>query len=199
MVNVKLYIDFWNFQLSWNRNIKPKDTSEKFVRISWRTLPHVLISELPSILGPTSDMQYKGTSVYASVDPRSCSMDMKLKGFLHNTLGQMTGYKVTAHDRRPKMDHCPHCNKGIPRTVEKGVDSSIVTDLFAGALGDAYDIAVLISNDSDFVPAISTIQERLNKQIVHIGFRHGGDDVRTASWSHIILDGDVAGKLQDSS
>ena len=197
MVNVKLYIDFWNFQLSWNRNIKPEDTGEKYVRISWRTLPQVLISELPSILGPTSDMQYKGTSVYASVDPRSGSMDMKLKGFLHNTLGQMTGYKVTVHDRRPKMDHCPHCSKDISRTVEKGVDSSIITDLFAGALGNAYDIAVLVSNDSDFVPAISTIQERLNKQIVHIGFRYGGDDVRTASWSHIILDGDVAGKLRD--
>ena len=197
MLNVKLYIDFWNFQLSWNRNIKPEDTSEKFVRISWRALPQVLISELPSILGPTSDMQYRGTSVYASVDSRPGSKDMKLKGFLHDTLGQMTGYKVTVHDRRPKTDRCLHCDKNISRTIEKGVDSSIITDLFAGALGDAYDIALLVSNDSDFVPAIDTIQERLNKRIVHIGFRYGGDHVRTASWSHIILDGDVAGKLQD--
>ena len=26
MVNVKLYIDFWNFQISWNRNMKPEAT-----------------------------------------------------------------------------------------------------------------------------------------------------------------------------
>jgi len=81
--------------------------------------------------------------------------------------------------------------------VEKGVDSSIVTDLFDGAINNAYDIAVLISNDSDFVPAIQTIQERLNKQIIHVGFRRGGDHVRTAAWSHIILDGDVAEKIRE--
>ena len=121
MANVKLYVDFWNFQLSWNHNVKPEDTGERYVRISWGTLPQVLISELPSTLGPTSDMQYKGTSVYASVDPTPGSKDMKLKNFLHNTLGQMTGYNVTVHDRRPKTDHCPHCNKDILRKVEKGL------------------------------------------------------------------------------
>ena len=81
--------------------------------------------------------------------------------------------------------------------VEKGVDSSILTDLFDGALNDAYDIAMLISNDSDFVPGIQTIQERLNKQIIHVGFRRGGDHVRTAAWSHIILNGDVADKVRE--
>ncbi len=81
--------------------------------------------------------------------------------------------------------------------VEKGIDASIVTDLFDGAINDAYDIAVLVSNDSDFVPAIKTIQERLNKQVIHVGFQRGGDHVRTAAWSHIILDGAVAEKLRE--
>ena len=80
--------------------------------------------------------------------------------------------------------------------IEKGVDSSIVTDLFGGAINNSYDIAVLVSNDSDYVPAIRTIQDRLNKQIVHVGFRQGGDYVRTAAWSHIFLDGDIATKLR---
>jgi len=81
--------------------------------------------------------------------------------------------------------------------VEKGVDTSIVTDLFDGAINNSYDIAVLVSNDSDFVPAIQTIQERLNKQIIHAGFRAGGDHVRTAAWAHIILDGDVSDRIRD--
>jgi hypothetical protein len=198
MANIKLFIDFWNFQISWNDHIKPAEGSEDtFVKIGWRNLPHVLIGELPSVLGPSTEMVYKGTQVYASVNPKQGSADEKLKGFLHSVLGQMTGYKVHVRDRRFKRDTCPKCSKSIDRMVEKGVDTSIVTDLFSGAINDAYDVAVLVSNDSDFVPAIQTIQERLNKQIIHIGFRHGGDHVRTAAWSHIILDGAVADKVRE--
>ena len=197
MANVKLFVDFWNLQLSWNEHVRPEDGSdERFIRIGWPTFPQVLIGELPAVLGPSAEMAYKGTEIYASVDPRPDRGDTRLKGFLHNKLGQMTGYQVHVRDRRYKHDECPHCKKDIHRMVEKGVDSSIVTDLFSGAINDAYDVALLISNDSDFVPAIQTIQERLNKQIVHIGFRQGGDHVRTAAWSHIILDGDVSEKLR---
>lgn len=70
-----------------------------------------------------------------------------------------------------------------------------MTDLFAGAINDSYDVALLVSNDADFVPAIQTIQERLNRQVVHVGFRRGGDEVRSSCWSHILLDGDIAGRL----
>lgn len=197
MANVKLFVDFWNFQLAWNHHMKPDEGATlPYVRIGWRDLPNILIGELPSILGPATDMLYKGTEVYASVDPTPGSNDARLRGFLHNTLGQMTGFQVHVRDRRFKSDECPHCSAAINRMVEKGVDSSIVTDLFGGAINDAFDIAVLVSNDSDFVPAIHTIQERLNKQIIHAGFRSGGDHTRTAAWGHIVLDGDVAEKLR---
>lgn len=198
MANVKLFVDFWNFQLSWNYHIKPEAGSAlPHVPIGWRNLPEVLIGGLPLVLGPSTEMVYKGTQVYASVNPKPGSPDAKLKGFLHSGLGQMTGYKVHVRERRFKRDTCPHCKEAIERMVEKGVDASIVTDLFSGAINNAYDVAVLVSNDSDFVPAIQTIQERLNKQIVHVGFKQGGDHVRTAAWSHIILDGDMAGKLKE--
>jgi uncharacterized LabA/DUF88 family protein len=80
--------------------------------------------------------------------------------------------------------------------VEKGVDTQIVTDLFAGAINRTYDVAILVSNDSDFCPAIETIQDRLDKQIIHVGFRRGGDEIRSHCWSHVILDGSVAESLK---
>lgn len=79
--------------------------------------------------------------------------------------------------------------------VEKGVDASIVTALYEGAINNSYDIALLLSNDADHIPAITTIQDRLNKQIVHIGFKRGGNEVRSAAWSHVTLDGEVAQRL----
>lgn len=81
--------------------------------------------------------------------------------------------------------------------VEKGVDADIVTSLYEGAINNSYDIALLLSNDADHIPAIRTIQDRLNKQIIHVGFRRGGSEVRTAAWSHILLDGDLADRLID--
>lgn len=197
MSNVKLFVDFWNFQLSWNANVRPEPGSSlSHVKIAWKDLPSVLIGGLPSVLGPASSLVYKGTQVYASVDPTPGSRDEGLKIFLHNVLGQMTGFRVMVRDRRPKRDQCPHCTETINRQVEKGVDTSIVTDLFEGAINDSYDVALLVSNDSDFVPAIQTIQDRLNKQIIHVGFHRGGDHVRSAAWSHIEFDGAVADKLK---
>jgi len=199
VANVKFFIDFWNFQLGWNDNMRPEANSgEKFVRIGWRDLPSLLMNELPSVLGGGAQLVFKGVNVYASVNPQSGSKDEKLKGFLHNNLGQMTGYNVKVVDRKAKHDDCPHCNARIDRQVEKGVDVSIVTDLFEGAVNNSYDIAILLSSDSDFVPGVQTIQERLNRQVVHVGFKQGGDQVRTTCWGHIILDGDVANKIADN-
>jgi hypothetical protein len=200
MANVKLFIDFWNFQLAWNSAYNPRGAAaqgQQLIKIAWKDVPTVLIAELPAILGATIPMIYKGTRLYASVNPTPGGKDQGLKNFLHNTLGQMTGYQVMVHDRRPKTDTCGNCGNAVHRHVEKGVDTSIVSELFEGAINNAYDVAILVSNDSDFVPAIKTIQDRLNKQIIHAGFRTGGGAVRTACWGHILFDGPVGTKIRD--
>jgi hypothetical protein len=192
MRTVKLYVDFWNFQLGWNSNMNPSHGTP--VKIAWRQMPTILMAELPSVFGPGEQFSYRGTQVFASVDPRPGSKDEGLKRFLHS-LNQATGYQVTVRDRKPKKDGCPHCGKDIDRMVEKGVDASIVTALYEGAINDAYDIALLFSNDGDHIPAIKTIQDRLNKQILHVGFKIGGSSVRSAAWSHVLLDGEMGKRL----
>ena len=107
----------------------------------------------------------------------------------------MPGYNVFVTDRKERYSTDDKGNTVI-KTVEKGVDTRIVTDLFSGAINGTYDVALLISNDSDFCPAIQTIQDRLDKQIIHVGFRHGGDEIRSTCWSHIVLDGNVAEALK---
>lgn len=200
MANVLLFIDFWNFQLGWNEYMasgrKPGDPP---IKIAWKDVSKVFLDELPSVVGAGTSLTYKGTRVYASVDPRLGGKDAKLKNFLHRILGQMTGFRVQVHERRPKTEECPGCGRQHLRLVEKGVDTSIVTELFEGAINNSYDTGMLVSNDSDLVPAIEMIQDRLNKQIIHVGFNRGGHHVRTAAWSHLLLDGDIAAKLTQPS
>ena len=85
-VKVKIFIDFWNLQLSWNE-YHTKRGSTKPVRIPWdKTLPKVLLSRI----GDTA--VYAGTHVYASINPRSPN-DRKLNSFLQ-TMDMFQGYKV---------------------------------------------------------------------------------------------------------
>jgi uncharacterized LabA/DUF88 family protein len=53
---------------------------------------------------------------------------------------------------------------------EKGIDVKIVTDLFMGAIDDQYDIAIVVSSDSDLVPAIDSLRMRLKKKVEYVGF-----------------------------
>jgi uncharacterized LabA/DUF88 family protein len=54
---------------------------------------------------------------------------------------------------------------------EKGVDVKIATDMIIGAYENHYDVAALISSDTDLIPAIKQVR-KLGKIVEHIGFSH---------------------------
>ncbi len=71
----------------------------------------------------------------------------------------------------------------IKRKREKGIDVKIATDLIAGAVDDKYDTAIVVSSDTDLIPALDWIKHRQNKKVEYIGFsieatKTGGEDSR---------------------
>ena len=56
------------------------------------------------------------------------------------------------------------------RTREKGIDVKLAIDLVVGAVDDQYDTAVVVSSDSDLIPAIDWIRKRQGKKVEYIGF-----------------------------
>ena len=54
---------------------------------------------------------------------------------------------------------------------EKGVDVKLAVDLLVGAYDDLYDVAVIISSDTDLIPAIQKVRY-LKKEVEYIGFAH---------------------------
>lgn len=58
----------------------------------------------------------------------------------------------------------------IERTREKGIDVKIATDLISGAIDNQYDTAILVSSDSDLIPAIDWLRHRTKKRVEYIGF-----------------------------
>ena len=132
--------------------------------------------------------------MYASIDPQS-EKDRKLKNFLRIMEG-FPGYTVSV--RKPHacsndgcrlpINNCPHCDQPLKRTVEKGVDASLITDLLSMAFDDTYDIAVLVTEDADFAPAVKYIQNKINKKVYQAYFRRLGDELRNACWDHVYID-----------
>jgi uncharacterized LabA/DUF88 family protein len=195
---VRIFVDFWNFQLAWNEFQRHKGSDPNAVRIPWETtLPRVLVER------GNPKGRYVGAHVYASIDPANPA-DKGLSRFLHAMDG-FPGYSVTVKERRPaspvkctnpdcriRIDSCPSCKQQLRRTVEKGIDTALLTDLIRSAFDNTFDQAILITEDSDFIPAVRFIQERWTKQILHCFFRGKSDELRNACWKHIFFDDMIA-------
>ncbi len=58
----------------------------------------------------------------------------------------------------------------IERLREKGIDVKLATDLIVGAVDDKYDTAIVVSSDSDLIPAIDLVRYRFSKKVEYVGF-----------------------------
>lgn len=56
-------------------------------------------------------------------------------------------------------------------TREKGTDVKIAVDLIVGAIDGLYDTAIIVSSDTDLIPALQHVKYR-KKKIEYVGFSH---------------------------
>jgi hypothetical protein len=97
---------------------------------------------------------------------------------------------VPIYRRTPREDQlsgAQYTAGGIPIAPEKMLDTFIATDLIGDATYDTYDLALLVSEDSDFIPAVEFVQGMRTKQVVHVGFGGHSNDLRAACRHRIDL------------
>jgi uncharacterized LabA/DUF88 family protein len=191
-VRVRIFIDFWNFQLHWNDRLDPQ-------RCDWRALPPALMAQAGLLLQPmgvSDPLTLEETLLYASVDQVT---EGPLKAWLMNTIDRMPSYRVTVRERRaqPKtihcrhcgaeFDHCPQCGQRYTPKTEKGVDAAIVTDLLSLAFRGSYDLAILVTGDADFIPAVKYLQST-GSRVINAGWGGHGHDLKRACWASFDLD-----------
>ncbi|GBE16674.1 NYN domain protein [bacterium BMS3Abin15] len=126
---------------------------------------------------------YIGTVREQEGDPRSkkaMSKQTKLFTILKSTGWEIKTSKLRFRTERIRIDnrvinYQELQKKGIKEVVirtkrEKGIDVKLATDLIVGAVDDKYDVAIIVSSDSDLVPAIDWVRARKNKKVEYIGF-----------------------------
>jgi len=197
---IRIFVDFWNFQLSLNQ-VAPPD-----YRPDWHALPQWLTDRTKDLVlsDPSETLQFEGVHVYISYN----SQTQKGRGLHHwatTVLARFPGFQVQCVERKAKgpptcpachqrIEDCPHCGSKMARTVEKGIDTAIVTDMITLALEDAWHIGVLVSSDRDFIPAVVYLAKKGHK-VLHAGFPPLGMDLARSCWASI----DIRKGLNDIS
>lgn len=96
--------------------------------------------------------------------------------------------------RRVLHTKCPLCQKeiSIPSYVQKGVDTRMVVDMISLAHQNAYDVAILVSGDSDLTETVEWIREHTQKRVINafIPSKSWSKQLREAAEARIALSAD---------
>lgn len=185
-LRVCVFVDYWNFSLS----LRNKDRE---FRADWYKLGRLLASEAGKVIDPDVPVSYQGMHVYGSYGPDS-DKDRRFRNWSASVLDRIPGVHVTLKSRKTKsaprcpacretISHCPKCNADMRGTQEKGIDTAIVTDMIKLAWVDAYDVAVLVSSDRDFIPVAEFLQTRGIK-VIHGAFPPMGFELSQQCWGN---------------
>src|SRR5256885_4427663 len=127
---------------------------------------------------------FSGAYYYVGASPAAPPL---VEGFWKG-LELRPGYFVKREPRVRRAGRCPGCGKEYEYTTEKRVDTRLVADLIHYAASNAFDAAVLVSGDDDFVPAVEAVNA-LGKQVW--GATWSADelstDLRVRCFGHIHL------------
>lgn len=73
--------------------------------------------------------------------------------------------------------------------IQKGLDVRIAQDMLTKAFTDQYDIACLVSGDSDFAEMVTEVKERYGKHVELYTFSHSLQDaLKLAPDRHMVID-----------
>jgi uncharacterized LabA/DUF88 family protein len=194
-MRIAVFVDYWNFQLTLNQKLaKRHGTADHRARIDWRGLGPLFTKEAETVLGvPAGSASFEGCYIYTSYNPGT-EEGKKFRNWASTWLNRQPGVRVEARERKPKelptcpicyaeITHCPHagCGQPIRATVEKGIDTLLVTDLIRLSVTNSCDAAVIVSSDADMVPAVDFVQS-IGKKVIQAGFPPHGVDLATKCW-----------------
>ena len=140
-MNVKIFFDGQNFYRSLLRY-------DESLRVDYDRLA-LWITEAA---GGTA-AAFCGAYYYVGI---SADAQPLVEGFLKG-LELRPGYFVRREPRVRRTGGCSACGREYEYTTEKRVDTRLVAELIQYAANGAFDAAVLVSGDDDFVPAVEAV------------------------------------------
>lgn len=188
---VAIFVDHDNFTGSYcNRHsnggrIGPFRTVDSAV---WDSLRDTLLAHYREhfFIDQAEAIEHVGTYLCVGMSHLWCHEQKKLRDYFR-AMDCRNGYIVKYGTRagafiRRKDNQKPEIHWG----EEKGVDAEIVCQMLMGAFQNHYDVAILMSDDSDYLPAVTRVQDFFGKKVIHAGFM--AHRLRERCYGHIPLE-----------
>jgi uncharacterized LabA/DUF88 family protein len=197
---IMLFIDYWNFKLPLEKKV-PRNK-----QLNFDMMPTIIMQHAENIIKSKKlipcDCGLEGTHIYMSYHPQR---GVSQKTWAERNLGCMVGIYVTLKEQQKRnnpfcvhckkdVDTCPNCNQPLDLYQEKGIDVAIATDIIRLAWENAFDTAILVSNDKDFIPVVKFIEQK-GKKVIHTSFYPAGAELRKECWISFDL-ADILNKLE---
>ena len=187
---VHVFVDNANMDITMTQKARASRTA--WNGFDWAKLPEWLINRAAEVCRLREPI-YTGTHVYVSYDPKDPQHDGRVKWM--DWLDLQPGVQVVRKELQSKdpqrcasrgcgfrFTTCPKCKSAQRPRIEKGIDTAMVTDMMRLAWDRVYDIAVLVSSDSDFAPVAETLEGR-GLRVIQAGFPPTGMFLRKACWA----------------
>ena len=178
-MRVALFFDGKNFYTAFRKDYPSSD-------IDYNALAAWLTSEVSGDEG-----EFAGAYYYTGYNLSDQDVSSAFGSFLDG-LELQTGYFVRREPRVHRTTTCRQCGSTEEYSTEKRVDTRLVADMIHYAAVDAYDAAVLLSGDQDFVPAVEAANA-LGKRVYIAGWPGSGvsRELRVRCYGQIDLEAGV--------
>ena len=135
--------------------------------------------------------EFVGAYYYTGYTPTGQGGGAEFGDFLKGLELQL-GYFVKREPRVRRKATCRKCRFTYKYGAEKRVDTRLVADMIKFAAVDAYDVAVLLSGDQDFVPAVEAANA-LGKRVYIAAWPQSGvsRELRVRCYDQIHLESGV--------
>ena len=186
-LSVQIFVDYWNFSLALRSEARKLRLGGP--RVDWDLFPERLVQQASSALA-LDNLWRKQTSIFTSYDPERDS-EVGHRDWVNGYLRRRRRTKVINPPRSPVQSppscpschvfvaYCPWCGADLRGFEEKGVDTGLSVAMSTASRSGELDIAILISSDTDMIPAIRSVRKD-GHRVVHARFPPGGNRVARA-------------------
>ncbi len=172
--NAHLFIDYWNIVIPARSAARRQGRKG----LNWDRFPEWLVEEARIRLG-LAELSYDPPHLFFSYNPRTPAGNRE-NAFVNKYLRTRKRFKIHRFEQRPirkpatcpdpacraKAAFCPRCGAEFEGNEEKGVDVELALTLAEGAWRRAYDVAILVSGDSDLIRAVRNAKRYGRKVVV---------------------------------
>lgn len=170
------FIDGFNLYHSIKR---ASQTDPKFLDCKWLN-----IEALCNRYIDTGNESFAGIKYFTALSWKPTSL-LKQQSYIGALEAHCTNIEIVYGKFKERDKRCPICNKVYLTHEEKLTDVNLAISVFENAYINTFDIAVIVSADSDLIPPIRTIKRTFISKKIAILPPYGNSAIDLLSNAHI--------------